>query len=162
MARQTLGPRLHEDRNVRMVILELIPLLAEFCPERFFKEHLSAAMNVILSASRDAGLADSSEEETASFASLKGLALSLKELGSQGSLMRWIHDIAQKLMNTFERPNVQSHKEALECCGVLAMCLKAEWKCYAEKLLIPMVMTGISHALADCLKQASIRTCRVP
>lgn len=138
-----------------MATLELIPLLAEFCPERFFQEHLSAAMNVVLSQSRDSTPKDISDENAAAFRALSGLALTLKDLNAQMHLMRWIHEIAEKLKTMFDETVDAAYKEALECCGILAACLKSEWKPYAEHLLLPMILTGVSQALATCLKQAS-------
>jgi len=142
---------------VTIAVLHLIPRMAEFCPERFVHERLVDAMNIILPLSHDGMRTDCAEEEAASFQALKGLALSMKGLGNQSYLKNWIQEIAQKLMMAFEkRMNSQSHEEALECCGVLAQCLKLEWKPFAESLLLPMVMTGLSSSLANCLQKVSI------
>lgn len=160
VACHTLVPRLQMDRHVKRVILELIPQLADFCPERFFDDNegddlFGAAMTTILSVSRDGNL-EAIEEEKASIRSLKGLTTALKSLEKQKSLLRWIHEIALKFENVFKKiTDAHCHQEGLECCGVLALCLVSEWKPYAERLLMPMVMTGISHALAHCLRQVN-------
>lgn len=44
---------------------------------------------------------------------------------------------------------------ALQCVGALAEALGPEWKAYAEDLLIPSVLTGVSNALADTLHKVS-------
>ena len=142
-----------------MVILDLIPLLAHFCPERFFEDHLVAAMNIILSVAREDHVADASEVLN-SFRSLRGLALCLHNLGNALSLLKWMPQILERLMSSLETlADGQMHQEALECCAVLAQCLQEEWKSYAEQLLMPMIRTGVSHSLVHCLKH--VRFCRM-
>ena len=143
-----------------MVILDLIPLLAQFCPERFFEDHLVAAMRIILSVAREDHMVDTSEVFS-SFRSLKGLALCLHNLGNANasSLMSWMPQISERLMSSLETlADVQMHQETLECCAVLAQCLQEEWKSYAEQLLMPMIRTGVSHSLVNCLKHVRLRT----
>eukprot|EP00210_Caulerpa_lentillifera_P007080 g6773.t1 len=161
VCRQTFLLRSHKDIHVIIAVLHLIPRLAEFCPERFVHERLVDAITIILPLSHEGIRIDCAKVEAAAFRALKGLALSMEELGNQYSLKMWIQEIAEKLMMALEKKvkcqshqeDCRSHQEALDCCGVLAQCLKSDWKPFAESLLLPMVMTGLSSSLASCLQK---------
>jgi len=143
------GPK---DVLVRISVLELIPLLADFCPERFFEDHLKSALEMILASSRK-DMSYTVEEEIVSLHTLKRLAYSVKEVNQPERFTNWILDINQKLVDAFEKKETQL--PALECCGMLAHCLEAQWKPHAEKLLPFMIQAGISHSLANCLQMVT-------
>ncbi|CAD7701599.1 unnamed protein product [Ostreobium quekettii] len=154
VANSTLKFKDDKDKNICLAVVSLIPRLADFCPERFMAEHFGSCMEHLL---KMAGpkMWNSASDQGVVFLALKGIVEALHRHNETKELSGWLPKIVERLSETISGQKKERKdspcKEALECEGSLAEAFGQDWKDYAEDLLVPSVLTGVSDALAETL-----------
>ena len=142
-----------KERLIRRAVIALIPRLAAFAPERFLRSYLKQSTEYLLS------IMASPSDRSVGFIAVAEMAMALSSVGVANGMTAptdFLHPIAIQIRDCLTtRVKGKAHcAEAIECAGTLCVALKDDWEPHMEKLLEPMIATGLSNALVNAMHRA--------
>uniref|UniRef100_A0A7R9YR22 Serine/threonine-protein kinase TOR n=1 Tax=Chlamydomonas euryale TaxID=1486919 RepID=A0A7R9YR22_9CHLO len=141
-----------KEKQIRRVVIVLLPRLAAFSPERFASEYLSKSLSHLISVLKH------QPERGSAFAAIAEMAGALSHVGCQSVFEGCMHAIMLQIRDSIGLSKSKVRVgclEALMCVGALAKALKKSWEPCVTQLLEGMMLTGLSETLVRALQDVT-------